>query len=163
MHIVERAYGTLCVLGTSSVSGLSKPATTARNPLALALLVLGSLLPAVRLRQLSHCSPQLAYSPIVAHHRRASGPPLLAMAPSPPPPDDDSSTSPASPLAGVRAILYDQFGTLTDWESSVSGQLAGQAERGDQGGGLSDSSGGAGASLGLQNGRLTRASCRTQT
>ncbi|GAA5855746.1 hypothetical protein JCM9279_004055 [Rhodotorula babjevae] len=47
---------------------------------------------------------------------------------SPPPPDDDPS-----PLAGVRAILYDQFGTLTDWESSVSGQLAAQVERGDQG------------------------------
>jgi len=70
------------------------------------------------------------------------------MAPSPPPPDDDSSTSPASPLAGVRAILYDQFGTLTDWESSVSGQLAAQAEQGDQGGVLSDSSGGAGSVAG---------------
>ncbi|GAA5946330.1 hypothetical protein JCM3775_007106 [Rhodotorula graminis] len=48
--------------------------------------------------------------------------------PPPPPPPDQLD----SPLAGVRAILFDQFGTLTDWERSVSEQLAAQATLGGQ-------------------------------
>ncbi|TNY20858.1 HAD-like domain-containing protein [Rhodotorula diobovata] len=43
------------------------------------------------------------------------------------------STSSPSPLAGVQAVLFDQFGTLTNWQDSVVRSLADAAEVGDAG------------------------------
>ncbi|GAA5823080.1 hypothetical protein JCM3770_007088 [Rhodotorula araucariae] len=41
--------------------------------------------------------------------------------------DPGSASSPLSALAGVRAVLFDQFGTLTNWEASISRLLRDEA------------------------------------
>ncbi|BGP38471.1 hypothetical protein JCM10449v2_002405 [Rhodotorula kratochvilovae] len=50
-------------------------------------------------------------------------------------PDSVSPSAAPSPLANVRAVLFDQFGTLTNWEASISRLLSEEAQGEVAGGG----------------------------
>lgn len=70
---------------------------------------------------------------VIVPSRFATLPPLPEMPDTAPTSHPARSTSSPSPLAGVQAVLFDQFGTLTNWQDSVVRSLADAAEVGDAG------------------------------